>query len=109
VPVPQSFDLIPANDNVVEWGPVVDEANDEAPITDCTGTLTVTDKAGNPITGANALTLTHIGAGIYRAGISGAVFNPPLGENIYRTVIQLSSAGLGAVGKWTIRTSVRAA
>ena len=79
----------------------------QTPVTDITGTLTIKDASGNPVTGANGINFVQslTVPGLYTATINGASFNPPEGSN-YTTEIEMTSTGNGP-GLWTILTVIR--
>lgn len=94
-------------------------------ITDFVGTLTILNAAGQPVTGANAVSMNPITdtssplygePGWYGALIDGTIFDPvPSGvfdpsinmTAIYTTVISGDSLIYGGVGDWPIPTFIR--
>jgi hypothetical protein len=94
------FIFVPASDNFVSWT-VAQGSDGKTPVTDCTGTATLLDEYGQPVPGANAVSMSTTGAGIYKCTFPNATFNPPPGRN-YRLKIQLTSATLGATRTWWV-------
>lgn len=110
MPVRQPFTFFPGNDQIVLWqiisGETLQTPNWQF-LSDATGTLTVYDPNGNPVAGANALSMSQVSGqpGVYQATIVGSLFNPSPAQNYY-TVITLTSPSVNATGKWTIPTII---
>lgn len=104
--VPLIFFYFQQNNHFIEWGPIVDKVSGLT-VTDAVGVANLYDRHGVVVPGATALAMTQqvAGSGIVRAFIDGNTFNPPEDQN-YKTVIDISSASLGAIGKWNIRSTV---
>jgi hypothetical protein len=95
-------------DQTLSWGPVIIGSTfggAQTPVTDCTGTATLLDQNGNPVTGANAIAAAGGTGGIYTFAIVGSAFNPSPG-NFYKTLIKLSSPGLTAIAQWLVNSTV---
>jgi hypothetical protein len=108
--VPLLWQFGPLNDNIVEWGPLVDglTVNSTPPtyVNDATGTATLLDPNGVPVPGANAEPFAYVATsnGLYRAEFLNGAFNPPLGSG-YILEIVLDSATVGH-GDWTCKAEV---
>lgn len=99
------------NQKLLSMGPITDTFNNNAPVTDATVEATLWlgrvpgATPGTAVAGINAVTLPHVGAGVYQAAVGDANFNPDAGSN-YVTTFDLTTPG-GGQAHWEISSSVQ--
>src|SRR3989442_1718127 len=108
--IPVSFVFFAGlNGQYLEWGPMIDGTTDNLTpptyLNSLTGTATLYDSSGNPVTGFNGIAFAYVAAsnGIYRAPL-GANFNPPIAKG-YLLKVDLAGAP-GGPGHWEIPARV---
>jgi hypothetical protein len=109
ITIQQRFVFFPGNDCPVLWSVILGSTwnTTDSPITDATGSLTITDANGGDVPGATALPFSPTATpGTYQAQIVGAGFNPTPGTRFLAT-IKLSSVSAQATGIWEIPTVIR--
>jgi hypothetical protein len=98
--------IYPENDFKFFFGPILRGGDESFSVDDATGTMTLLDSSGTPVTGANNLPMTAAGAGgMYSGTIAGSGFTPPVGLG-YTMVVSLASATYGH-GKWKLPAVVK--
>jgi hypothetical protein len=106
--IPVLFTFYLANDQILQWGPLVTgiTANLPSPtyVNDAAGTITLYDPTGNAVDGFDSISLDYVAAsnGIYRAQITGFDADPGQG---YLLFVELSAPTAGNAS-WRLPAAV---